>query len=1107
MSVCEKITSNVPGVLQRKAQFEDVTLFNTLLNASGGPALFRATFGQYNYPMMIENSCISIMSVTKEQEKCLGFLVLNDSATVAVENDTFVAMIASIKPYIPEAKASNVLFLNFFLVDETSRFDSDMISADLIRNAFTLSSKTDYIVWLCPAKVKLGFWMEDNLISVPLRSSEAGAEENKEATDSLLTNNIRLLYMERSAFMPKLLVRAARVEDNDDLLPILRSSNPQIVADQSDFFLADLIQSQDDRSRFLVGIRNHVPVGMLATSLDVNVSLITKIFDLDRYPDIIIAKEKKPPPPPLFVLAVGDIRAMKSSIMGELVTSMNSIYIDAEALLPPVNSALSGEEKAEGGETEEEEALMAQTAIDSLKEHISRAIARAEIPPTICVVTGFPRTDTEAHQISLGHMHFEIIAELCDESEAEAADGNQDAEASTEADDAFFRTHVEAVEVLRNFIGARQGSSAAWHCVTLGASGLPVEKDYHACIRSIVDRRAQEVKQILDDEEEEPPLANAFAVTVFCVETNFETRGDDLLRVAFEDNPKLDYCLYMVANSAAPTLLTSSMALVKQRVGVSFDQSLWVIHREALIACDLLHVERLVGDQMGKVGAFLAPLQEDNDCMVKMCQECLKQSDIELKDNPPEVCFAVMMGTDIVGIVSASRKHLSNDDITWIRCNFQVDDVINYDRHRLRAQAQITNFVVNPVFSKWTRFIIREVMRKYSKTLIYFQSTSDITPPSEIMDEFIPIAPRRRMQPLPGAALPVVEKPSQNGATIESPLFYMAKRQILESKICVPKRVIVIGGGSASYALLEKLLFVPHLNLPNLQLVMTLPPIAFKTKSADAEFAYSSKCSGILSFDDADDPSMHELAALGVAHRLSIIRGQLTDIDRENKAIVISDEIISEFDVLVIASGTRDCSTKKFPSTAGIHPAHCALRGMFGLGDTVSDTAALAWVKRQSRDRQQVVVFGDGIDCFGAVGALLQQGVEAYRISVVLPSEKMMEICHPFIMESALRNLKVSGVNVRTGYDLTDVQLNKFGGIEGVHLKRIDTASGDNPDAAAEPESLTLPCFSLLCSNTKHCDSDVFTAINDCGIVFDGGVVVDQVRLSPLLRVKLISIK
>ena len=34
----------------------------------------------------------------------------------------------------------------------------------------------------------------------------------------------------------------------------------------------------------------------------------------------------------------------------------------------------------------------------------------------------------------------------------------------------------------------------------------------------------------------------------------------------------------------------------------------------------------------------------------------------------------------------------------------------------------------------------------------------------------------------------------------------------------------------------------------------------------------------------------------------------------------------------------------------------------------------------------------------------------------------------------------------------------------------------------------------LLCSNPSQCDLDLFTAIKDCGLVFDGGVVVDKVN-------------
>lgn len=1078
------ILSEVPGVVQKRAVVEDVSIFNTLLNASGGPALFRATFGQYNYSMLIENSIISLMSVAEVEEKCLGFLVVNDSPTVSMENDTFCAMVASVNTYLPDVIPSNTLFLNFFLVDETSRYDSDKVSFDLVRNAFAIYPQMDYIIWLCPSKVRLGFWMEDNFAEILLESEE---ESKAETVKGALPSGVRLLYLNRSKFMPKLLARTARVEDNDDLLPILYNSNPQIVSGQSDFFLADLIQSQDGRNKFLVGVHKNKPVGMLASSLDVNVTLITKIFDIDGYPDIIVAKEKKAPPPPLLISLVGDIRAAPKRSLHGTAADMNCLVVHAEEIL----SMQSSSEEKDSSRSEAEESKMARQAMDCLRAHLAGLVKEAsDKAPTACVVVGFPRNDTEAHEMSLGYMKFDVILEVNDESGALDAEGDEE-----ELADPFLRQDRDSIEALRSFTETQNNFTTPWFRVALGAengSGS-VEEDLASCLRNIVHQRAQEVQALLAMDEDEPPQANAFAVTVFCIEDEFQSRADDMLRVAFEDNPSLDYCLYMTSNAARPTLLTASMVIVKQRVGVTFDQSLFIIHRDALIARDVLHVERFAKTQMEAVEAFIAPLSGagEKDRLKKLCNECLKQNDVELKDNPPEVCFLVMMGADVVGVVTAGRHHLGNDDVNWIRCNYQIDEVINFERHRLRSQAQITNFIMSPAYSKWSRFVIREIMRKYSKTLLYYQNAVEIAPPGEIIDEMIPVAPRRRMQASPDSPLPMAEKPSPSGATIDSPLFYLTKRQISECKTCVPKKVVIIGGGSASYAMLERLLFAPHLNFPNIHLVMELPPRAFKTEGADPSFSYSEKCSGVLSVEDADDPSMRELSAMGIAHRVSIVRGRLTDIDRANKAVVISDEIISEYDLLVIASSTKDCSTKRFPTTSGTHPSHCAFRGMFGLGDAASDAAALTWVKQQSRDRQKVIVYGCDLDAIATVGQLLQQGVDALRITVVISSSKIEEICHPFVVESLMRNLRGCGVYVRMGFEIIDVQLTKFGSIESVTLKSV-VGEGEGMDGLAE--TMTLQCFSLLCSGAKYCDSDVFTAVNDCGIVFDGGMVVDKVR-------------
>ena len=48
-------------------------------------------------------------------------------------------------------------------------------------------------------------------------------------------------------------------------------------------------------------------------------------------------------------------------------------------------------------------------------------------------------------------------------------------------------------------------------------------------------------------------------------------------------------------------------------------------------------------------------------------------------------------------------------------------------------------------------------------------------------------------------------------------------------------------------------------------------------------------------------------------------------------------------------------------------------------------------------------------------------------------------------------------------------------------------------DGADQPNSVILACMALLLCNNQVCDRDVFSAVVDSGLVFDGGLVVDTV--------------
>ena len=304
----------------------------------------------------------------------------------------------------------------------------------------------------------------------------------------------------------------------------------------------------------------------------------------------------------------------------------------------------------------------------------------------------------------------------------------------------------------------------------------------------------------------------------------------------------------------------------------------------------------------------------------------LEEGDVELYDNPQRAAFVVTIGETIVGAVQLSRKILTEDDVLWIRQNYHADELINFDRHRTRNQAVVTQWLLDPVYSSFTRRIVQLVMRTYGKTLLYYHAEADACPPKEVLEEFVPLRPRRRMQQQPqqgsGAGLRVelLERPSAEGGGlgVRCPLFCLSKHLLSRPKDTVTQRIVVAAGSSHSYALLETLCNVPYINFPNVYVIMNNIPPPFCTDRASGAAAgdlsssatnedskHEDAYSGCFSVKDEQFPLEQELAAMGLAHKVNFVQGNLTDIDRDNRAVVVSDELVIEYDLLVLSTCTQ----------------------------------------------------------------------------------------------------------------------------------------------------------------------------------------------------------
>lgn len=118
------------------------------------------------------------------------------------------------------------------------------------------------------------------------------------------------------------------------------------------------------------------------------------------------------------------------------------------------------------------------------------------------------------------------------------------------------------------------------------------------------------------------------------------------------------------------------------------------------------------------------------------------------------------------------------------------------------------------------------------------------------------------------------------------------------------------------------------------------------------------------------------------------------------------------------------------------------------------------------------------------------------------------------IYDPLLKGILSIGVKMCWGFGVADVHMSQTGFLNSIELKRSaellpkparrgqHNSDHDYQETKSADEPLYLACMALLCCTTCVCDRDVFSAVVDSGLVFDGGLVVDPV--SCFLRYKVI---
>lgn len=608
--------------------------------------------------------------------------------------------------------------------------------------------------------------------------------------------------------------------------------------------------------------------------------------------------------------------------------------------------------------------------------------------------------------------------------------------------------------------------------------------------------------------------SNCLAVTLCCLDATHEARAADFFAAAFQLWPDREYCVVTCPPSSKPAAFLDAFITVPPKFGSTFAHTLYLLHRDALKAPAALVVRRYDPDAH----------REGASALVGDVDALSDDAATKMEDNPASCAFVGLMNDQVVAVVDLSRKKASTSTIDWFKANYDIESCVPFERHRARAQAVLNDMVVNPIFGSSSRFILKEAMRLYDKTLLYHEAYTNDAVPLQVLETLVPVPARWRPTPLPNEEL--LGRKRDDGVEDGRLLHYFARRLASEPRTEVNERVVVVGLSTCAVGMLRALLLSSKANVKRVTLISE---------------PGTQRASSIVV--DEDYPELFELAALGLGQRLRVVKARAVDVDREAKHVTLPDGARVPYDVLVLAHGLHESAAKHLVTRAETgatdflnlvaDPSYNAdwnsddvdvaaqlaqvttiqqnatdATDLTGFVSVSSDTVAEELINAvASLGERNVVIVGDGLEALAAARRLLDFGVAAAKITIACATSSLDPLGDQVIDRVSRGALQESGVKV--AYDVTLSELMREGGLlTTARFERpaepedapapapapIDDESDAWPAerAAPPPQVVDLDCGLVVGASAPAVAVDASDLIEEAGLDYDGRLVVDS---------------
>ncbi|XP_010632494.2 cilia- and flagella-associated protein 61 isoform X4 [Fukomys damarensis] len=280
MSVLTSPRGKVEVVHCRRTESQDIYCIQKLIRK-----FTQKLFGRLNIIYLLEKANLAITLCNDKEEIMAHATFLDYPNWNVAAPEAWGSVFRDLEGDIT-CTPLNTLFLHLFVaVDEYSVG----CCKEIIRTVFKAVPELHFIFLIVPSYMSLG----STLVTV---FDEVGS------VPCLMYNEDFTVYVcHRHSHYPQLHIRRARVEDHDDLMPIFMHHDTILKDTYGEYFLAELIEAQDEENHAVVCEVEGAAVGFMSVCSRVNLPLLHECFDLGPFhgfctphPDDILEPPREP---------------------------------------------------------------------------------------------------------------------------------------------------------------------------------------------------------------------------------------------------------------------------------------------------------------------------------------------------------------------------------------------------------------------------------------------------------------------------------------------------------------------------------------------------------------------------------------------------------------------------------------------------------------------------------------------------------------------------------------------------------------------------------------------------------------------------------------------